>query len=36
MILHGRRPRLGLFAPPTFNPVNGAMVGVAKPIIINF
>ncbi|WP_370375242.1 L,D-transpeptidase family protein [Mycolicibacterium sp. CR10] len=25
-----------VFAPPTFNPVNGAMVGVAKPIIINF
>jgi len=25
-----------LFAPPTFNPVNRAMVGVAKPIIINF
>ncbi|QNI05240.1 L,D-transpeptidase [Mycobacterium kubicae] len=24
------------FRPPTFNPVNGAMVGVAKPIIINF
>ena len=25
-----------VFAPPTFNPVNGAMVGVAKPIYINF
>lgn len=25
-----------VFAPPTFNPVNGALVGVAKPIIINF
>ncbi len=24
------------FLPPSFNPVNGAMVGVAKPIIINF
>ncbi|MGB3482905.1 MAG: L,D-transpeptidase [Mycobacterium sp.] len=24
------------FRPPTFNPVNGALVGVAKPIIINF
>ncbi|MCV7360884.1 L,D-transpeptidase [Mycolicibacterium neworleansense] len=24
------------FAPPTFNPANGAMVGVAKPIYINF
>lgn len=24
------------FRPPAFNPVNGAMVGVAKPIIINF
>jgi lipoprotein-anchoring transpeptidase ErfK/SrfK len=24
------------FRPPSFNPVNGAMVGVAKPIIINF
>ncbi|AKN15511.1 hypothetical protein MHAE_18067 [Mycobacterium haemophilum DSM 44634] len=24
------------FRPPTFNPINGAMVGVAKPIIINF
>ena len=24
------------FVPPSFNPVNGAMVGVAKPIIINF
>ncbi|OSC41999.1 L,D-transpeptidase [Mycobacterium decipiens] len=24
------------FRPPTFNPVDGAMVGVAKPIIINF
>lgn len=31
-------PYLGqpVFAPPTFNPVNGSMVGVAKPIIINF
>ncbi|MDO3635362.1 L,D-transpeptidase [Mycolicibacterium sp. KC 300] len=25
-----------VFAPPTFNPVNGSMVGVAKPIVINF
>ena len=25
-----------VFAPPSFNPSNGAMVGVAKPIIINF
>ena len=25
-----------VFAPPTFNPLNGSMVGVAKPIIINF
>lgn len=25
-----------VFAPPSFNPVNGAMVGVGKPIIINF
>ena len=25
-----------MFVPPTFNPVNGSMVGVAKPIIINF
>ena len=25
-----------VFAPPGFNPVNGALVGVAKPIIINF
>ena len=25
-----------VFAPPSFNPVNGAMVGVAKPIIIDF
>ena len=25
-----------VFAPPTFNPVNGALVGVAKPIIIDF
>ena len=25
-----------VFAPPGFNPVNGSMVGVAKPIIINF
>jgi lipoprotein-anchoring transpeptidase ErfK/SrfK len=24
------------FIPPTFNPVNGATVGVAEPIIINF
>src|SRR5947209_9421680 len=24
------------FVPPTFNPVNGATVGVAEPIIINF
>ncbi|HUO40926.1 MAG TPA: L,D-transpeptidase family protein [Mycobacterium sp.] len=24
------------FRPPSFNPINGAMVGVAKPIIINF
>ncbi|UXA18314.1 L,D-transpeptidase [Mycobacterium sp. SMC-4] len=24
------------FVPPSFNPVNGALVGVAKPIIINF
>ncbi|EUA91662.1 conserved secretory domain protein [Mycobacterium ulcerans str. Harvey] len=24
------------FRPPSFNPVDGAMVGVAKPIIINF
>jgi lipoprotein-anchoring transpeptidase ErfK/SrfK len=24
------------FHPPTFNPTNGSMVGVAKPIIINF
>ncbi len=24
------------FLPPTFNPVNGSMVGVAKPIIVNF
>lgn len=24
------------FRPPSFNPVNGAMVGVAKPIIIDF
>ncbi|SOJ52833.1 L,D-transpeptidase 4 [Mycobacterium simulans] len=24
------------FRPPTFNPLNGSMVGVAKPIIINF
>ncbi|MGD9620734.1 MAG: L,D-transpeptidase family protein [Mycolicibacterium sp.] len=24
------------FRPPSFNPVNGAMVGVAKPISINF
>ncbi|ANE78475.1 hypothetical protein A7U43_03175 [Mycobacterium adipatum] len=25
-----------VFAPPTFNPLNGSLVGVAKPIIINF
>ena len=25
-----------VFAPPTFNPLNGSMVGVAKPIVINF
>jgi len=25
-----------VFTPPTFNPLNGSMVGVAKPIIINF
>ena len=25
-----------VFLPPSFNPVNGSMVGVAKPIIINF
>lgn len=25
-----------VFAAPTFNPVNGSMVGVAKPIYINF
>ena len=25
-----------VFVPPAFNPVNGSMVGVAKPIIINF
>ncbi len=24
------------FVPPTFNPLNGSMVGVAKPIYINF
>jgi lipoprotein-anchoring transpeptidase ErfK/SrfK len=24
------------FRPPTFNPTNGSMVGVAKPIMINF
>jgi hypothetical protein len=24
------------FHPPTFNPTNGSMVGVGKPIIINF
>lgn len=31
-------PYLGepVFSPPTFNPVNGSKVGVAKPIIINF
>ena len=25
-----------VFAPPTFNPTNGSMVGAAKPIYINF
>ena len=25
-----------VFLPPSFNPVNGSMVGVGKPIIINF
>ena len=25
-----------MFLPPSFNPLNGSMVGVAKPIIINF
>jgi lipoprotein-anchoring transpeptidase ErfK/SrfK len=25
-----------VFRPPTFNPLNGSMVGVGKPIIINF
>ena len=25
-----------VFAPPGFNPINGSMVGVAKPIYINF
>ncbi len=25
-----------VFVPPSFNPVNGSMVGVGKPIIINF
>jgi lipoprotein-anchoring transpeptidase ErfK/SrfK len=25
-----------VFVPPSFNPVNGSMVGVAKPIIVNF
>jgi lipoprotein-anchoring transpeptidase ErfK/SrfK len=25
-----------VFAPPSFNPTNGSMVGVAKPIAINF
>lgn len=25
-----------MFAPPTFNPVNGSKVGAAKPIYINF
>ena len=25
-----------MFLPPSFNPVNGSMVGVGKPIIINF
>ena len=31
-------PYLGepVFAPPTFNPVNRSMVGVARPIVINF
>jgi lipoprotein-anchoring transpeptidase ErfK/SrfK len=31
-------PHVGppVYAPPTFNPVNGSMVGVAKPIVINF
>jgi lipoprotein-anchoring transpeptidase ErfK/SrfK len=24
------------FLPPSFNPVNGSMVGVAKPIVVNF
>jgi lipoprotein-anchoring transpeptidase ErfK/SrfK len=24
------------FLPPSFNPVNGSMVGVAKPVVINF
>ena len=24
------------FVPPTFNPINGSTVGVAKPIVINF
>ncbi|MGB0971317.1 MAG: L,D-transpeptidase [Mycobacterium sp.] len=32
------QPYIGeaVFVPPTFNPVNGSMVGVAKPIVINF
>jgi lipoprotein-anchoring transpeptidase ErfK/SrfK len=25
-----------VFAPPSFNPLNGSMVGVGKPIYINF
>jgi len=25
-----------VFVPPSFNPINGSMVGVGKPIIINF
>ncbi|WP_421842844.1 L,D-transpeptidase [Mycobacterium sp.] len=31
-------PFIGIppFRPPTFNPIDGSMVGVAKPIIINF
>ena len=31
-------PYLGppVFAPPTFNPLNGSMVGVARPIVVNF
>ena len=31
-----RSPGTRPFAPPSFNPVNGSMVGVAKPIYINF